>query len=174
MKYLRSIYETESEKFDLESLFHEFEDLGILESPKIYIAEIIYTDTNYHSCYLLAIPSVLEEILPVVLKAASFLMGYEEDFKEFSEREPEITEKIKKNFDGRKSFEWVDLFSLIDENFQINEEWIIDWPRSKKFDSAAHIYLFMEGVKAAVEVDEELKLKYGFGLFELNKMKRVQ
>lgn len=173
MKNLK-LFENFEEK-DLENLISGFEDLGISQKPKIYIGEILYSDDEgEHSCSLLAIPSSGEDVLPAVRKVASLITGYEDDFQGFLEHEQGLIEKIRSEFEGKKTFEWDEIFDsckgAFNGYFESDCEWVIDWPRTKKFDPEVIVYSNLQGVSGAVTTDELLKSNFGFGLAELNKM----
>jgi hypothetical protein len=173
MKNLK-LFENFEEK-DLENLISGFEDLGISQKPKIYIGEILYSDDEgEHSCSLLAIPSSGEDVLPAVMKAVSVLTGYDGDFSGFLEHEQGLIDEIRSKFEGEKTFEWNEIFDSYKEafhdHFAADCEWVVDWPRTKKFDSEAYVYSSLQGVSGAVATDELLKSNFGFGLAELNKM----
>jgi len=174
---LKSIFESEFEEFDLDSLVQGFEDLGINQKPQIYVGEIRYFshEEGDHSCFLLAIPSIPNvetDIFPVVFKAASFILGYDEDFREFQKNHKSYIDKLKRKFQGQKDFTWHQLCDILEDEgeFEVNAEWVIDWPTSKKFNPNCYVYTSLIGVNGAVDTDEELKSNFGFGLADLNKM----
>lgn len=174
MKTLK-LFENFEEK-DLENLISGFEDLGISQKPKIYIGEILYSDDEggEHSCSLLAIPSSGEDVLPAVMKAASVIAGYEDDFPGFLEHEQKLIDNLRSKFEGKKNFTWDEIFYSCRKayygSFEVDCEWVIDWPRTKKFDPEAYVFSSLQGVSGAVTTDELLKSNFGFGLAELNKM----
>jgi len=171
---LKSILESEFGEFDLDSLVQGFEDLGINQKPQIYVGEITYTsyEHNDHSCFLLAIPTDETDIFPVVFKAVSFILGYDVDFEQFQKNQESQIKKLKKNFQGQKDFTWYQLCQILEDEgeFEVDAEWVIDWPTSKKFNPNCYVYTSLVGVNGAVDTDEELKSNFGFGLADLNKM----
>lgn len=171
---LKSIFESEFGEFDLDSLVQGFEDLGINQKPLIYVGEINYFHPEHgdHSCFLLAIPTAETDIFPVVLKAASFILGYDEDLEEFQKNQKSYINKLKRKFQGQKDFTWHQLCDILEDEgeFEVNAEWVIDWPTSKKFNPNCYVYTSLVGVNGAVDTDEELKSNFGFGLADLNKM----
>ena len=171
---LKSIFESEFGEFDLDSLVQGFEDLGINQKPRIYVGEIRYFshEEGDHSCFLLAIPTVETDIFPVVFKAVSFILGYDEDFEKFQKNQESQIKKLKENFQGQKDFTWHQLLGILEDEgeFEVDAEWVIDWPTSKKFNPNCYVYTSLIGVNGAVDTDEELKSNFGFGLADLNKM----
>ena len=173
MKNLK-LFENFEEK-DLENLISGFEDLGISQKPKIYIGEILYSDDEgEQSCSLLAIPSRGEDVLPAVMRIVSVLTGYEDDLPGFLKHEQKLIDNLRSKFEGKKTFEWNEIFYSCRKahygSFEADCEWVIDWPRTKKFDPEAYVYSYLQGVSGAVTTDELLKSNFGFGLAELNKM----